>query len=156
MPKPKTTQSLHWILLDLINCTGWPDICPLTPAECTKINVIYVASVTSRYGVQHYTRLTGVYLRRGGKDINLTSETTRKLQHWATTSDVEIMVYLGILDTRKFLSSQKIVTKITAILSQKWLWCKNYRYYCREYGLFGWLSLFCFVSQKIVAVRFWK
>ena len=33
-------------------------------------------------------------------------------------ADVEIMVYLGILDTRKFLGSQKILTKITAILSQ--------------------------------------
>ena len=34
-------------------------------------------------------------------------------------ADVEIMVYLGILDTRKFLGSQKILTKITAILSRK-------------------------------------
>ena len=33
--------------------------------------------------------------------------------------DVEIMVYLGILDTRKVLGSQKILTKITAILSRK-------------------------------------
>ena len=33
--------------------------------------------------------------------------------------DVEIMVYLGILDTRKFMGLQKILTKITAILSQK-------------------------------------
>ena len=36
-------------------------------------------------------------------------------------ADVEIVVYLGILDTRKFLGSQKIWTKITAILSRKWL-----------------------------------
>ena len=32
-------------------------------------------------------------------------------------SDVEIMVYLGILDTSKYLGSQKILTGITAILS---------------------------------------
>ena len=36
-----------------------------------------------------------------------------------TGADVEIMVYLGILDTRKLLGSQKILTKITAILSRK-------------------------------------
>ena len=30
--------------------------------------------------------------------------------------DVEIMVYLGILDTRKYFGSQKILTEITAIL----------------------------------------
>ena len=34
-------------------------------------------------------------------------------------ADVEIMVYLGILDTRKFLGSQRILTKIKAILSRK-------------------------------------
>ena len=36
-----------------------------------------------------------------------------------STADVEIMVYLGILDTRKYFGSQKILTKVTAILSQK-------------------------------------
>ena len=30
--------------------------------------------------------------------------------------DVEIMVYLGILDTRKYFGLQKILTEITAIL----------------------------------------
>ena len=41
------------------NCQGGPDTCPLTPAECQKNNVIYVASVTSLDGVEHYTGLTG-------------------------------------------------------------------------------------------------
>ena len=41
------------------NCQGGPGNCPLTPAECQKNNVIYVASVTSLDGVEHYTGLTG-------------------------------------------------------------------------------------------------
>ena len=40
------------------NCQGGPGTCPLTPAECQKDNVIYVASVTSPDGVEHYTGLT--------------------------------------------------------------------------------------------------
>ena len=32
-------------------------------------------------------------------------------------SDVEMIVYPGILDTRKYFASQKILTEITAILS---------------------------------------
>ena len=32
-----------------------------------------------------------------------------------------------------------------------WAWAElgNYRYFCRKYGLFGQLPLFCFVSQKM-------
>lgn len=41
------------------NCQGGPDSCPLTPAECQKDKVIYVASVESVDGVEHYTGLTG-------------------------------------------------------------------------------------------------
>jgi hypothetical protein len=41
------------------NCQGGPGTCPLTPAECQKDNVIYVASVESVDGVEHYTGLTG-------------------------------------------------------------------------------------------------
>ena len=41
------------------NCRGGPDNCPLDPAECLKDNVIYVATVTSPDGVEHYTGLTG-------------------------------------------------------------------------------------------------
>ena len=41
------------------NCQDGPDTCPLTPAECKKRSVIYVASVTSADGVEHYTGLTG-------------------------------------------------------------------------------------------------
>ena len=33
-----------------------------------------------------------------------------------SSPDMEIMVYLGILVTRKYFSSQKILTKITSIL----------------------------------------
>ena len=40
------------------NCQGGPGTCPLTPAECQKDNVIYVASVESNAGVEHYTGLT--------------------------------------------------------------------------------------------------
>ena len=41
------------------NCRGGPDNCPLTPAECKKDNFLYVASVTSPEGTEHYTGLTG-------------------------------------------------------------------------------------------------
>ena len=44
-------------------------------------------------------------------------------------TDVEIMVYLGILDTRKYFGSKKILTEITAILlwiSLKW---EKYSYF---------------------------
>ena len=41
------------------NCRGGPGNCPLTPAECKKDNIIYVARVTSADGVEHYTGLTG-------------------------------------------------------------------------------------------------
>ena len=40
------------------NCQGGPGTCPLTPAECQRDNVIYVASVASTAGVEHYTGLT--------------------------------------------------------------------------------------------------
>ena len=64
--------------------------------------------------------------------------------------DVEIMVYLGILDTRKFLGSQKILIKITAILSQAKItaisvenmdFLDNYRYFVLSYRKW-WLSIF--------------
>ena len=35
------------------------------------------------------------------------------------TAGLEIMVYLGILVTRKFLGSQKILTELTAMITQK-------------------------------------
>ena len=41
------------------NCIDGPDTCPLTPPECKKRSVIYVDSVTSADGVEHYTGLTG-------------------------------------------------------------------------------------------------
>ena len=41
------------------NCKDGPDTCPLNPAECKKSSVIYVGSVTSTEGVEHYTGLTG-------------------------------------------------------------------------------------------------
>ena len=44
------------------NCQGGPGTCPLTPAECQKDKVIYVASVESVDGVEH--------LRKGGINMN--------------------------------------------------------------------------------------
>ena len=41
------------------NCQGGPDSCPLTPAQCQKDNIIYVTSITSPDGVEHYTGLSG-------------------------------------------------------------------------------------------------
>ena len=41
------------------NCIDGPDTCPLTPAECQKDNVIYVASVSTQNSTEHYTGLTG-------------------------------------------------------------------------------------------------
>ena len=41
------------------NCKDGPNACPLTPPECQKDSVIYVASVDSPDGVEHYTGLTG-------------------------------------------------------------------------------------------------
>ena len=46
------------------NCKDGPTTCPLTPAECQKDNVIYVASVTSGEGVEHYTGLTSQTFKR--------------------------------------------------------------------------------------------
>ena len=41
------------------NCQGGPANCPLTTPECGKDNVIYVSSITSPDGAEHYTGLTG-------------------------------------------------------------------------------------------------
>ena len=46
------------------NCRGGPANCPLTPAECQKNNVIYVASVESQDGTEHYTGLTGATFKK--------------------------------------------------------------------------------------------
>ena len=46
------------------NCQGGPGNCPLNPPECQKDNVIYVASVSSADGVEHYTGLTGNTFKR--------------------------------------------------------------------------------------------
>ena len=46
------------------NCQNGPTTCPLTPAECQKDNVIYVASVTSPDGVEHYTGLTSLTFKK--------------------------------------------------------------------------------------------
>ena len=41
------------------NCQGGPNTCPLAVPECKKRSVVYVASVESTDGVEHYTGLTG-------------------------------------------------------------------------------------------------
>ena len=67
------------------NCRGGPDTCPLTPAECQKTNVIYVASVTAQGGVEHYTGLTGgTFKKRWDKhqsDIRLKRSKTTLSHH---------------------------------------------------------------------------
>ena len=52
-----------------------------------------------------------------------------------TLTDVEIMVYLRILYTRKYFGSQKIVTKITTILLQKSIWLDKYGCFVEKMGL---------------------
>ena len=67
------------------NCRGGPDTCPLSPAVCQKTNVIYVASVTSQGGVEHYTGLTGgTFKKRWDKhqsDIRLKRSKTTLSHH---------------------------------------------------------------------------
>ena len=41
------------------NCRGGPTNCPLSTPECQKDKVIYVASVSTQDGTEHYTGLTG-------------------------------------------------------------------------------------------------
>ena len=75
-------------------------------------------------------------------------------------ADVEITVYLGILDTRKYFGSQKILTKITAILSWILLWwekCGNFvvkialwEMFCPKiFNIEGLNNIFCRFSMKI-------
>ena len=45
------------------------------------------------------------------------------------TSDMEILVHIGILVATKYFGSQKILTKITAILSCKSLWWDKNGYF---------------------------
>ena len=58
---------------------------------------------------------------------------------WLLAADMQIMVYLGILVTRKFLGSQKILTKITTISLR---------------NDFNEKITASFVSQKMVVFRF--
>ena len=75
-------------------------------------------------------------------------------------ADVEIMVYLSILDTRKYFGSQKILTEITAILSWILLWwekCGNFvvkialwEMFCPKiFNIEGLNNIFCHFSMKI-------
>ena len=50
-------------------------------------------------------------------------------------ADMEIMVYLGIIDTIKYIGSQKILTEITAILSLLLLWCEKCGYFVVKMAL---------------------
>ena len=52
---------------------------------------------------------------------HLTTQTISWQSHWDPAAGLEIMVYLGILVTRKFLGSQKILTELTAMITQKML-----------------------------------
>ena len=46
------------------NCRGGPGNCPLPPGQCQKDKIIYVASVTSPDGVEHYTGLSGTTFKK--------------------------------------------------------------------------------------------
>ena len=70
------------------------------------------------------------------------------------------MVYLSILDTRKYFGSQKILTEITAILSWILLWwekCGNFvvkialwEMFCPKiFNIEGLNNIFCHFSMKI-------
>ena len=67
------------------NCTDGPDTCPLTPPECQKDSVIYVASVDSPDGMEHYTGLTGGPFKKRwsahNSDINNNNAKTRLSSH---------------------------------------------------------------------------
>ena len=58
-------------------------------------------------------------------------------------ADVQIMVDLGILVPRKFLSSQNFFSEITAILSRKLDFGKNYRYFVTKIRFWQKIMLFC-------------
>ena len=58
------------------------------------------------------------------------------------------MVDLRIQVPRKFLSSQKIFTEITAILSRKWNFGKNYRYFVAKMKFCRKLPLFYVITPK--------
>ena len=62
------------------------------------------------------------------------------------------MVYLGILDTRKFLGSQKILTEITAIVSRFW---NNYLWFytkCCVQGIFFRKCHMPLLDRKCIAI----
>ena len=73
--------------------------------------------------------------------------------------DVEIMVYLGILDTRKYFGSQKILTEITTILSWILLWWEKCGYFvvkmamwekfCPKFFIKGLNNVSCHSSMKM-------
>ena len=56
--------------------------------------------------------------------------------------DVEIMVNIGILVPRKFLTSQKMFIEIVVFFSQKWNFGKNYRFFVTKMKCWQRLSLF--------------
>ena len=69
------------------NCQGGPDTCPLNPAECQKDKVIYVASVESVDGVEHYTSLTGKtfkkrYYKHVGDFRNISGKNNTRLSKY--------------------------------------------------------------------------
>ena len=74
--------------------------------------------VTSDYGSKDNSAEGKVGLKEQ-EGVQLVKACGWQVHHheWPQRADVEIMVYLGILDTRKYFGSQKISTNITAILS---------------------------------------
>ena len=66
--------------------------------------------------------------------------------HHPHPSDLQIMVY-SILVTRKFLASQKIFSESTDILSRKWTFDGNYRYFCEKLTAKQFYRRFIFLSR---------
>ena len=58
-----------------------------------------------------------IFFDHGGGGTLSALNDTEVLAGKPGTAGLEIMVYLGILVTRKFLASQKILTEVTTILS---------------------------------------
>ena len=62
------------------NCKDGPQTCPLPTQDCKKDSVVYVASVDSADGVEHYTGLTGGSFKdrwtKHMSDININKPST--------------------------------------------------------------------------------
>ena len=67
------------------NCRDGPHTCPLPTQDCQKESVVYVASVDSADGIEHYTGLTGGSFKdrwsKHNSDINLSKAISTLISH---------------------------------------------------------------------------